>query len=1456
MAETKNIYMENSTLRRTQRTALKNWFFGSLATLAVTAHTGYAQSTIPQRDLWVIGNNVVKFNGVLPGNISGITTAPIHVQTYTDGTNPNLNSQTINTAYHDENGDLLFYITDSKVYDWEGRFIGSLVDNYSNDISGYKEIAIMPDKCNPRIFYIIAGDRVNVQHQGGGNIQFTKLEIGLDINMISVNGLANANVTAGDVLADGRLGFANDNNVATLLGTAFAMHPMLTINNNTQTFPSFNLSISKKQSDGERLLFINNSFQAAIFTSSEISMAGNNGPTIIPNPIYNTLSGGYNATSESELYQQLGSNVIRLADRNANNGYFYTDYIYSSGAILPSPTTVSLNDPIIPSLFSFFGLEFSSNGRYLFFTASNQPGGLGYFDLNQTTPVAINLSANVNITNFANSQIELGKDGALYFCNGTQLGRLTNANNPTAINSTDFTTINLPNVVLPTGTSFVQFSSNLTDFIYTFNDQVDGEPPYPIATGVGNTLAEAKCCIEHRVYTVDTYTVNGTNHNQTWSNGSNPFNNATGIVSIKNRLVIPAGYSVIINNMIFEYKPFQGDPQNASTFVDGAKCILERSLTNAVNGGQLTLNNTDFRGSNTCYYGMWDGVEVQGDPNAPQQVIGGSPLIVRHQARLLVYNNSIIQDAYYGATNYEFDLVNGGGFIVSNSGPLNSGGIIVAKNATFKNNFIGVDFATYTTANSISNFNTTNFVVDAPLKNPLITPLAMALLLDVKNISFKTCNFKNLVPATYPTVPAVNAIGLHGILALNASFSVFGTSTFLNPAPYNTGCTFENLAYGIRAWNWGLNTVLAQSSIFKNNWRGSYLGNFSGASVTKTQRNTFFVYQLPMGGSALDAAYGQYLDYCNNFIVQENNFHYNTYTGGNVSGTYNSFGLIVNEENPNGDCEKTSNYKGDQVYKNLFKELNIGSQNQGSNSEKPAYATDLSNGCNIFNNTPNNQGLKYVCNTYNGTDDNDITVVPNSQNNKAGRIAYQQGVVSAPAGNVFSHVTPCSAYTPSNVREIYIENSMIGDANPNYINYTHQLAVPTTPYCYSPLAIAPTSIVGNPSTVPNTGNTNTGVGFANACLTKININPVQVNIAQFRALGKVAEQANLPLLAGDAQALITTIATNNSGQIQNALMPPSPYLSDRVLLALINSGVSTGVLKNILLANSPLSEKVKAAYQALGMPHGITNQLNAVQVGISPRAILQAQVTMTKDSQHTYGIEAMYQLLSDTVKIPTDSVITLAAQLGGDEAYCQKIKIYTAGKDTVKAFAMRDTIMAAMGSNIDPICSYLIKLAELDAKYNMGALGIIKDPTAMPKVIAAGGELNAADSRGALGIRLALQKNPYTEWIQALNTGSSARMAQTSNGNEAVKVINNFIKLYPNPSAGMFNYELINTDNAEVAKTIEVYNSMGKLVKHMDIGAADISGTIDLTEFSNGIYFINIISANNVIHNTKINVLK
>lgn len=148
-------------------------FLGCLAILSIaTPQTIQAQSTLPQRDLWVIGNNVINFDGstgVLQAGTIG--TAPMHSNNNTsNGWAPNPNNFTISNAYHDENGVLLFYIADSKVYDYEGRYIGSLMyipdgaapstgGGIAEPINGYKEIAIVPDKCNPNVFYIVAGDR-------------------------------------------------------------------------------------------------------------------------------------------------------------------------------------------------------------------------------------------------------------------------------------------------------------------------------------------------------------------------------------------------------------------------------------------------------------------------------------------------------------------------------------------------------------------------------------------------------------------------------------------------------------------------------------------------------------------------------------------------------------------------------------------------------------------------------------------------------------------------------------------------------------------------------------------------------------------------------------------------------------------------------------------------------------------------------------------------------------------------------------------------------------------------------------------------------------------------------------------------------------------------------------------------------------------------------------------------
>jgi hypothetical protein len=72
-------------------------------TSLLSAWQGSAQSTIPQRDLWAIGTNVVKFNQTTGALQAGsIGTLPINLFTTQNNFQPNPANQTINNAYHDE----------------------------------------------------------------------------------------------------------------------------------------------------------------------------------------------------------------------------------------------------------------------------------------------------------------------------------------------------------------------------------------------------------------------------------------------------------------------------------------------------------------------------------------------------------------------------------------------------------------------------------------------------------------------------------------------------------------------------------------------------------------------------------------------------------------------------------------------------------------------------------------------------------------------------------------------------------------------------------------------------------------------------------------------------------------------------------------------------------------------------------------------------------------------------------------------------------------------------------------------------------------------------------------------------------------------------------------------------------------------------------------------------------
>ncbi len=461
---------------------VKKLFLSCLTILGIgTTQMLHAQSTIPQRELWVIGQNVVNFDGN-SGNQTTVNQLPVDNQTILDNNQPLPQDMYVSNAYHDEAGKLLFYIAAGKVYDWEGRFIGGLYEPNSVgfQIQSFKDIAILPDKCDPRVFYIVTSSDPSSPGHSASNYQtvyYIKLEIGFNYNAVNYDLTPNfGGSPLGDPLADGRLGYINS--VGVFGGSIPAMTPLFAANNTGQNDGNYTFAVSKKQADGEYLLVATSGIEVAIYKGSDFAAAGNSTPIPL---FFNLQFGNQNGNIETEIFQFQQSNldILRVANISSTlNKLYYQDFEYAAGVINSSPP-VLLNDILNNASDFYSGLEFSKSGNYLYFTATNQSNiypfpltsRLSYFDLTQPNLGSQNITTsqlNYSIfNNFCVSQIELGKDDALYFCSGAQLGRLNNTDNPTSIIPSDFTAINLPIAY--------QRPNNVTfDWPYPMNDQVDG----------------------------------------------------------------------------------------------------------------------------------------------------------------------------------------------------------------------------------------------------------------------------------------------------------------------------------------------------------------------------------------------------------------------------------------------------------------------------------------------------------------------------------------------------------------------------------------------------------------------------------------------------------------------------------------------------------------------------------------------------------------------------------------------------------------------------------------------------------------------------------------------------------------------------------------------------------------------------------------------------------------------
>ncbi|MFN4234701.1 MAG: T9SS type A sorting domain-containing protein [Bacteroidia bacterium] len=756
---------------------------------------------------------------------------------------------------------------------------------------------------------------------------------------------------------------------------------------------------------------------------------------------------------------------------------------------------------------------------------------------------------------------------------------------------------------------------------------------------------------------------------------------------------------------------------------------------------------------------------------------------------MVLKNNSVIEHAKNGASAVR---------LYPNTDFSYTGGVIQATNSHFKNNQIAVRFHKFqntnhlngTNINNISYFTNCSFQTTQQLL--LGVPNRFAWITETDGIRFNGCDFENTQPQLFSLSNwGFGIYVLNATLFVNAHCQIFPCNTNYDPS------TFTNLRFGIYVINSNsLKPVTCNRSNFTNIHRSIYLAAANFSTVTE---NNFQIYKAALPNSIIDA-YGLYLNNCTGYKVEANNF--TDYNDINVSGPANTYGIIVNN----------SGVSDNEIYRNTFHNIKIGGQSQQINSSPL-----------IYNPYPNNVGLGWKCNYfYDDVHQADLSYT-------SGRIAYQQGFwlnTTTPAGNRFSHNT----FDP--------QNDFATNNNVAPLSYYHHSDINTTPQYYNSTVILPIDcqVIYNQNNIAS-------------CPSKINVLTKSEIYSLIVHLRNQINEKIQHIDGGNTLSLLNVVNSNiNAGNLYNLLMQYSPYLSQEVLLAYIaKTGVPAGHLKNILIANSPLTPTVREAYSNLVLPPGIKNQIHSVQSGVSAMELLQNEINYLETERTFYVDDLIRVYLNDTVVInPIDTVIEILKEENRPDAKDLLCFAYQIKVDSASLEATKQQIIQERG--YDNFCKIQEILWEL-RNAPSSCVPIKTDSTTKERVETIAYDpddrKNCVNMEALLDMAFALS---FAEIIEPLEpTGSGLRLSNQQSNIQQENI--QFIKIYPNPANSKLFIELPSALNTNVV--VQIYNQIGQEVYKTTFASDNIS-SIDVSKWQNGIYLLHISNSEEIIFLEKI----
>ncbi len=533
----------------------------------------------------------------------------------------------------------------------------------------------------------------------------------------------------------------------------------------------------------------------------------------------------------------------------------------------------------------------------------------------------------------------------------------------------------------------------------------------------------------------------------------------TGDVYIEGSITVEAGNTLLI----------KGTATNPTTIH-----MPKWGRINVKKGAHLIVDGATI--TNSCNT-MWLGIFIDGDDNLSQ-----TPLT--NQGVCELKNGAVIENSENGVANYWTGL---------------GGGIIIANNATFKNNRRSAAFLKY--QNYISNtiipkadvsyFKNCSFIVDDdyPSTGPVFT--YHISLWGMDRVKITGCSFDNQMTNALHTGK--------GIACLDGSILVNETSNAGNPSSPVVPSTFNNLEMGIDLGGYNLlsNAIVVNSDFSENKIGIQMLGHDNGTFGLNEFENLSTTWGV-----------GLYANECPHYNISENEF-----VGSNAHNTVPTFGTWI-----------ANTYANDNfVYKNTFKDLAYGSVSE-----------EYNHGYQFGGGAPREYGVRFNCNT-NTNNFRDIYVGPSGS--QYGIHSNQLSISSLgalqSAGNTFSQNSPS-------------QNS-IGWDFANYgqgIRYYHSGG--TTDPLYND------GTISKMTTLPATNcdaryNPNVDpIDFPTSRLTSAIIRYNSLHASLVTALynhQQVIDDGSTNQMVGN----VSETWNDNAWTLRNNLLAESPYLSNEVL---------------------------------------------------------------------------------------------------------------------------------------------------------------------------------------------------------------------------------------------------------------------------------------------------------------------